>query len=119
MMRVSGICAGLPFKAQVESTNPLINGNWAYLQDPSAQGKAENGEKKESHWFRNTILTLIVLGLAAWGFAKGANTETVKNLMSKEGGTLKEKALKFVGKIGGYVNQGWDKVKGIFAKKAS
>lgn len=120
-MQVQKTCAGLPFKAQVESSNPLISGDWRYLHEPSSN-QNQTVPQKESHWFRNTILTLAVLGLAAWGLIKGKNSEAVQNIINKEATTVKDKVLKFLGgsvnKLGGWAEAGWSKLTGLFAKKA-
>ena len=117
-MRVSGIYAGLPFKAQVESTNPLINGNWQYLQDPSVQNSQTTAPQKESHWFRNTVITLAVLGLAAWGLVKGKNSEKVQNILAQSADTFKGKVCKGIDTVGGWVESGWSRLKGLFSKKS-
>ncbi len=113
-MRVSSVNAGLPFKAKVESTNPLISGDWKFVQDPSENGIPQNGgqpaPKKESHWFRNTIITLAVLGLACYGLVKGKNTEAVQKVMQNGASTFTEKLLKGIGVAGDYIQRGYNAV---------
>ena len=124
-MRVSSVNQGLPFKAQVNSASPLVSGDWAFLEVPDAK-KDVTPEKKESHWFRNSIITIAALALIGYGLIKGRNSEAIDKVMKSGYENLTSFGEKFkygIGKLGDYAKTAYDctigKLVSRFASKAS
>ena len=102
-MQVTSVGANPAFKARVESPSPLVNGDWKFITNTPEN--AQPVQKKESHWLRNTIITIAAIAALTGIFIGVRNTEAVKRVMnsnlgfgSQEG--FGNKALWVLGKIG-------------------
>ena len=112
-MQISSVNSmnGLPFKAQVESTSPLVSGNWSYLQKPEVQ--TQQAPQKKSSFMKKLLYTIgavAVIGAALVGLR---NTNAIKTVMSNtnslaEAETLGQKAKYIVGKGGDWAKAAYD-----------
>lgn len=119
-MQINGINSAIPFKAQVESTSPLVSGNWAFLQEPQSTQNPQNTptvNKPKSHWFRNTVLTLVAIAAIGGALIYGKNTDAVKKAIEAgDAATFGQKILKGIGKAGDWAQAAFNGIKGIFVK---
>ncbi len=109
-MRISSISNTTNFRAKIDSQNPLVSGNWDYLENPNKPAQVQNEPKKGSFWSK-AFWTVVVLGAIAGAFAWGKGTKAVKDVMAS-GNTFKDltgignKAKYIVGVAGDYVQKG-------------
>lgn len=107
---------GMPFKAQVQSQNPLISGDWKFIGGPNnSVPTAPQPQKPKKSKLVPILLTVAALGLTAFGLSKARGTESIKKVV--EGGWENAKGIldkvKFcIGKLGDYVNIAWNKTIG-------
>lgn len=115
-MRVSSVKQGLPFKAKVESSSPLVSGNWPYLENGNkTETPTTTAPGKKSHWLRNTIITALAIGAIGYGLIKGRKSDAISKIMDKGYENLTTKMDKFkygIGKLGDYAGAIYNKTIG-------
>ena len=118
-MRVSAVKQGLPFKAKVESSSPLVSGNWAYLENNNKTEAPTTTPQKKSHWLRNTIITALAVAAIGYGLIKGRQSESISRVMNAGYENLTTKMDKFkygIGKLGDYAGAIYNKTIGKVVK---
>ena len=114
-MRVASVYQGLPFKAKVESTSPLVSGDWAYLENSNKTETKTAVPEKKSHWLRNTIITALAIAAIGYGLIKGRQSESISRVMNAGYENLTSKMDKFkygIGKLGDYAGIAYEKTIG-------
>ena len=114
-MRVASVNQGLPFKAKVESSSPLVSGNWAYLENNNKTETPAAAPEKKSHWLRNTIITALAVAAIGYGLIKGRQSESISRVMNAGYENLTTKMDKFkygIGKLGDYAGAIYNKTIG-------
>lgn len=89
-MEVTRINCGLPaFKAlNVNSTSPLVSGNWQYTTAPNDNSGNTAKPKKKSSFLKKALITAAVALVAAFALAKARGMESINAVMEK--GSFKE-----------------------------
>ena len=105
-MAISGVKdCGLPFRAGVESQNPLVSGDWPYLAPPSQpKDKFESSNNKKSGGWKPIACTVawLLAAAAVLGFARG-KWGGMNELMPKKFGDVEgfgQKCKWIIGKMG-------------------
>ena len=114
-MRVASVNQGLPFKAKVESSSPLVSGNWPYLENGNKTETPAATTGKKSHWLRNTIITALAIGVIGYGLIKGRQSDSISRVMNAGYENLTSKMDKFkygIGKLGDYAGIAYEKTIG-------
>ena len=123
-MQVSSVNSVAFRAAKVESPSPLVSGEWRFVSDKT-DSPAAAIPKKESHWFRNTLLWIVGIAAATAALVGLRKTNAINKVMEAGGFKAQEgigkKCLYCVGKLGDAAKwlkgKTWDKVAKLFKPK--